>query len=76
MIRYHTHLFDTAGILLHCNLFHGALKAKEGLDVQAGSLLKTRPVLIIRVNLYQHTQTCTVYYTLYTSRNKMTRLLW
>lgn len=46
-----THLFDTAGILLHSNLFHSALKAEERLDVQTGNLLKTRPVLILRVNL-------------------------
>lgn len=70
----HTHLFDTAGVLLHGNLFHSALKAEEGLDVQAGGLLKTRPLVILWVNLY--TQTCTVYYTVYTCRNKMTRLLW
>lgn len=64
----HTHLFDTAGILLHSDLFHRALKAKEWLDVEAGGLLKTRPVLIFRVNLYQHTQTCILllYIVLYT----------
>lgn len=50
-----THLFDTAGILLHSNLFHGALKAEEGLDVQTGGLLKTRPVFILRVDLDTHT---------------------
>lgn len=72
----HTHLFDTAGVLLHGNLFHSALKAEEGLDVQAGGLLKTRPLVILWVNLYQHTQTRTVYYTVYTCRSKMTRLLW
>lgn len=56
MINSNTHLFDTAGVLLHSYLFHSALEAKEGLDVQAGTLFKTRPVLILWVNLYQHTQ--------------------
>lgn len=52
----HAHLFDTAGVLLHGYLFHGALKAEEGLDVQTGRLLETRPVLVLRVNLRGHTQ--------------------
>lgn len=52
----HTHLFDTAGVLLHGYLFHGALEAEEGLDVQTGRLLETRPVLVLRVNLRGHTQ--------------------
>lgn len=56
----HTHLFDTAGVLLHSNLFHCTLKAEEGLDVQTRCLFKTRPVLILWMNLYQHTITCNV----------------
>lgn len=64
--RTHTHLFDTAGILLHGNFLHGALKAKEGLDVQAGRLLKTRPVLIFRVDLHTHAHI--VYYTVVDSQ--------
>lgn len=47
----HTHLFNTGGILLHCDLLCGALKAEEGFDVHAGGLLKTGPVFILRVNL-------------------------
>lgn len=53
--NHHTHLFDTAGVLLHGYLFHSALEAEEGLDVQAGALLKTRPVLVLWVDLCQHT---------------------
>lgn len=63
MININTHLFDTAGVLLHSYLFHSALKAEEGLDVQAGTLFKTSPVLILWVNLYQHTQTLLFYCT-------------
>lgn len=59
----HTHLFDTAGVLLHGYLFHGTLEAEEGLDVQTGRLLETRPVLILRVNLCRHTQNILVTHT-------------
>lgn len=51
----HTHLLDTAGVLLHGHLLHRALEAKERFDVQAGRLLETRPVLILRVGLRTHT---------------------
>lgn len=50
----HTHLLDTAGVLLHGHLLHRALEAKERFDVQAGRLLETRPVLILRVGLRTH----------------------
>lgn len=52
----HTHLFDTASILLHGYLFHSAFEAEEGFDVQTGCLLETRPVLILWVNLCGHKQ--------------------
>lgn len=49
-----THLLDAASVLLHSDLLHGALKAKEGLDVKAGALLKASPVLIFWVNLQKN----------------------
>lgn len=58
-MSHDAHLFDTTGILLHCDLFHGAFEAKEGLDVQTGYLFKTRPVLVLRVDLCKHTHTKT-----------------
>lgn len=49
-----THLLDAAGVLLHSDLLHGALKAKEGLDVEAGALFKASPLLVFWVNLQKH----------------------
>lgn len=69
------YLLDTAGILFHSDLFHGAFKAEEGLDVQTGRLLKACPVLIVRVDLYQRILYC-YYYTVHICRSKMTTLLW
>lgn len=70
-----THLFDAVGVLLHSNLLHSALKSKERLDVQTGGLLKTRPVLVLRVNLHQHTQTHTAHL-LYSRANQTPGFLW
>lgn len=72
--NHHTNLFDTAGVLLHGYLFHSALEAEEGLDVQAGALLETRPVLVLWVDLRQHTELSN--HTVHTCRDKMTSLPW
>jgi hypothetical protein len=48
-------LFDVMRILLHGNLLHRALKAKEMFDVQTGILLKARPARVLWVHL-QHTR--------------------
>lgn len=47
----HGYLLDAVGVLLHGDFLHRALETEEGFDVQAGRLLKTRPVLVLRVNL-------------------------
>lgn len=44
-------LLDAAGVLFHGYLLRGRLKAKEGLDVQAGGLLKARPVPVLWMHL-------------------------
>lgn len=45
------HLLDAAGVLFHGDLLRRALKAKEGLHVQACCLFKAGPVLILWMNL-------------------------
>ena len=49
-------LFDVVCVLLHGDFLHGALKAKEMLDVQTGILLKTRPARVLWVNLQHKTK--------------------
>lgn len=44
-------LLDAAGVLFHGYLLRGRLKAKEGLYVQAGGLLKARPVPVVWMHL-------------------------
>ena len=49
-------LFDVVCVLLHGDFLHGALKAKEMLDVQTGILLKTCPARVLWVNLQHKTK--------------------
>ena len=54
LIEEAPHLLDAAGVLFHGDLLHRALKAKEGLDVEAGALLEAGPVLVFWMDLQTH----------------------
>ena len=68
-----TDLFDVVGVLLHGDLFHCALKAKEVLDVQAGVLLKARPAGVLGVHLQHETSIITSIIALYPAKKASSR---